>query len=292
MAKSKNHATKGVPMGDRGQFSNRDDELCKKYTVSFIAINDIETEGQLVRAEMDSDHVIELSNSIASTGLLEPIVVRRSGNKYQLIAGAHRLAACKRLNWKDIPSHVLPESNTAPVKSLALIENIIRRDLSLEEECTAIKALYDDQGLSISQICDLLGKSRTWVQKRLCALSMPEDIREVLWDGSISLQVAEILCEVQDEATRKQIANQAIFQKLGSHIVRQIVDVYKDAPSISEAVEKGIQAASEIQNAPPPSTHCAACGRLTDYRKLKAIFICIDEHDCQEYVMKKIKNAN
>src|SRR3972149_5209912 len=148
-------------------------------------------DGQMVREDMDSDHVIELANSISSHGLLEPIVVRRTAIGYQLIAGAHRLAACKRLGWGDIPANVLPETNTAPVKSLALIENIIRRDLSLQEECEAVSALHKEQSLSVNQICDLLGKSRLWTQQRLFAPSMPDDVRLPLFEGLLSMKAAE-----------------------------------------------------------------------------------------------------
>mgnify|MGYP001568699457 CR=1 FL=1 len=292
MSKPKKSKTKGVTTGEPRPEGDWYIERESAYQVRFISVTSINTENQLVRADMDSDHVIELSNSIAANGLLEPIVVREYRGGYQLIAGAHRLAACKRMGWSEIPAHILPVSNTAPIKSLALIENIIRRDLSLEEECAALKTLSEEQGLSTNQICDLLGKSRIWVQKRLFAPTMPDDVRQPLWDGLLSFPVAEILCEVEDEGTRKQLVNQAVYQKLGSHAIRQIVDVYREAPTLSEAVQQGIQAAKEIQNAPPPSTHCGACGRRKEYTRLKPIFICIDVDDCQSSIMREVHNAD
>lgn len=292
MKKPKKRGTTAEAGGDEGQTVDWLSEADRKYQIALIDVMAIITEGQLVRAEMDSDHVIELSNSIASHGLLEPIVVRRTAIGYQLIAGAHRLAACKRLGWSDIPANVLPESNTAPIKSLAIIENIIRRDLSLEEECQAIMTLSEEQKLSVSQICDLLGKTRLWVQQRLFAPTMPPDVREPLFEGLLSMKAAEIICEVEDEGIRKQIVNQTIYQKLGSHAVRQVVNIYKEAPSISAAVDAGIQAAREVGNYPPPSTHCGACGRKVDYRYLKAVFICTDEMDCSQHVLKEAENAN
>lgn len=292
MTKPKKDKTAGMVGGEDGQTVDWLSEADRTFQIGMIAVTAIITEGQLVRVDMDSDHVIELSNSISSHGLLEPIVVRRTAIGYQLIAGAHRLAAVKRLGWTDIPANILPASNTAPVKSLALIENIIRRDLSLEEECTALTTLLEEQKLSINQICDLLGKSRLWVQQRVYAPSMPADVREPLYEGLLSMKSAEIICEVEDEGIRKQIVNQTIYQKLGAHAVRQVVNVYKEAPSISAAVDAGLAAAREVCNMPPPSTHCGACGRKVDYRYLKPIFICVDEFDCQAHVVKGLENAD
>lgn len=292
MNKPKKEQPDGEVGGGYGQTVDWLSDASRAYQIAMIDVNAVITEGQMVRVEMDSDHVIELSNSIAAHGLLEPIVVRRTPIGYQLIAGAHRLASCKRLGWTEIPANVLPESNTAPVKSLALIENIIRRDLSLEEECAAVAALHDEQKLSVSQICDLLGKTRLWTQQRIFAPTMPADVREPLFEGLLSMKSAEIICEVEDEGIRKQIVNQAIYQKLGVHAVRQVVNIYKEAPSISAAVDIGIQAAREVGNMPPPSTHCGACGRKIDYRYLKAVFICVDEFDCQAQVAKEVELAN
>jgi len=292
MNKRKKEESAPPVRGGDGQTVDWLSEADRKFQIGMIDVTAIITDGQLVREDMDSDHVIELANSISAHGLLEPIVVRRTAIGYQLIAGAHRLAACIRLGWGDIPANVLPETNTAPIKSLALIENIIRRDLSLQEECEAVSALHKEQKLSVNQICDLLGKSRLWTQQRLFAPSMPEDVRLPLFEGLLSMKAAEMICEVEDEGIRKQITNQTIYQKLGAHAVRQVVDIYKEAPTISAAVDAGIAAAREVGNMPPPSTHCGACGRKVDYRYLKAVFICVDEFDCQAHVMKGIENAN
>lgn len=292
MVKTNRNAPLDVPTPDVCAQTNINTENKQHYQNGIIPIDKIVTEGQLIRFDMDSDHVIELSTSIAVNGLLEPIVVRPSGNQYQLIAGAHRLAACKRLGWQSIPCTILSDSNTAPIKSLALIENIIRRNLSLEEECDAVKTLLETQNLSINQICDLLGKSRLWVQQRIAATTMPADVREPLFEGLLSMKVAEQLCEVTDESARKYITNQAIYQRLGSHAVGQIIQIYHDTPSISAAVEKGIQTAKEIQATPPPQTNCGACGRKIPYAKMRAIFICIDETDCSQYIQGAVDNAD
>jgi len=267
-------------------------EGSRTFQVELITVDLIRTEDQLVRIEMDSDHVIELSNSISVNGLLEPIVVRQTGDYYQLIAGAHRLAACKRIGWSLIPANILPESNETPIKSLALIENIVRRDLSLEEQCLAVQTLHEEQNLSVSQICDLLGKTRLWVQQRIFAPKMPADVRDPLFEGMLSMKVAEMICEVDDEGVRKTITNQAIYQKLAAHAVRQVVDLYKETPSIGAAIEKGLQSAAEIQSAPAPTTQCGACGQRKDYRKLRPIFICLNDQECQSHIMQEVKNAD
>ena len=116
-----------------GKTQNRDkNALTNSETeIQDIPLVDIHTEGQSVRAAQDDDHVVELAMSISKHGLLEPIVVRgRDEGGYQLLAGFHRLAAFARLNKKTIPA-ILSKNQATPTKVIALIENIIRRDMSL-----------------------------------------------------------------------------------------------------------------------------------------------------------------
>ena len=214
--------------------------------IQAIRIYLIKTADQMVRVSMDDDHVIELSNSIAKLGLLQPIVVESmNGGVYQLIAGAHRLAACKRLNWTHIPANIRTPNESAPVKGLALVENIIRRDMSLQEECTAVKTLSEEQEMSTSQICQLLGRGKDWVNKRLAAPNFPDKIRDALFDNMITMSIAEEIASVDDPAFQNIVLNEAIYAKRTLFEVKSMVETFKAIPSISNAVEAGLQKAEE-----------------------------------------------
>lgn len=214
-----------------------------------IKVSLIDTEGQSVREMIESDHVVELAMSIAKHGLLEPIVVRRKNeNKYQLLAGLHRLCAFVRLKKETIPANVI-ENEETPTKAIALVENIVRKDMSLDEEVKAIEYLYKEEKLSPSQICDLIGKSREWVDKRLWVPNLPEDIKQELLDGRISIKHAEVLSKIEDKSARAYILNAAIQQKLTARQTDDLARVYLDTPSIPDAIEKGLEEAQKIQAA-------------------------------------------
>lgn len=240
-----------------------------------IPINNIITEGQLIRAEMDDDHVIELSNSIAKVGLLQPVVVRLlHKSKYQLLAGAHRLAACRRLGWTHIPAVVRVLDMDEPVKGIALIENIIRKDMSLPEECEAVRVLTQEQGLSVSQVCQLIGRTREWINRRLMAPGLPENVRVALFDGLISLKVAEIIGQVDDEGARNCILNEAIYAKRTASEIQYMAETFKAVPSISQAVEAAVQKASEVSAQAVPQKACDYGREVIPMHEMRVLWVC------------------
>jgi ParB family chromosome partitioning protein len=240
-----------------------------------IPIDKIITEGQSVREAQDDDHVVELAMSIAKHGLLEPIVVRKmeDGN-YQLLAGFHRLAAMTRLKRKTITAHVLDE-NQAPVKAIALIENIVRKDMTLKEEVEAVTYLNQEEGLSTSSICELLGKSRDWVDKRLMIPHLPKDIMDELLDGRISIKHAEILGQIEDPATRKSITVSTIQNKLSTRDVQELAKLYMAPYNIEDAVETGLEKIEEQRRAPTPTRQCAVCGQHKPLSEITWVPVCL-----------------
>ncbi len=243
--------------------------------VQTIRISLINTDGQMVRSGMDDDHVIELSNSIAKLGLLQPIVVEPiEGGLYQLIAGAHRLAACKRLNWTHIPANIRTLNESAPIKGLALVENIIRRDMSLQEECSAVKILTEEQGLSLSQICQLLGRGKDWVNKRLAAPNFPDKIRDALFDGMIILSVAEEIASVDDPGFQNIVLNEAIYAKRTLFEVKSMVETFRAVPSISDAVEAGLAKAEETRGKGVPTKACEYNHEVVKLSGMRLLWLC------------------
>lgn len=248
-----------------------------EMVVKQIRIDRIDTTGQMVRAGMDDDHVIELSNSIGKIGLLEPIVVEPAGvGRFQLIAGAHRLMACQRLNWTHIPANVRPADKANPVKGLALVENLIRRDMSLREECEAIRILTTEQEMSVSQVCQLLGRGREWVNKRLVAPTYEENLREALFAGLVSLAAAEEIATVEDVGAQNVILNEVIYGKRGLHETKSLVETYKAVPSIGEAVAAGLRTAGEIQATRAPKKACEYKGEVVRISDMKLLWLCAE----------------
>jgi len=261
----------------------------KNNNYSTISIETVEVEGQSVRASMDDDHVVELAMSISKHGLLQPIVVRKKDDGgYQLEAGFHRLAACSRLGWKEIPAHIRTDS-TSPVRAVALVENIVRRDMSLDEEVKAVNFLNSDEGLSPSSICDLLGKSRGWVDQRLAIPNYPEDVKQELLDGNLSIGKAEIISKLKEDGTRALVINQVISAKLTQKQAGDLIEMYLAAPSIQSAVEAGMEKAQEIQDTTKSYRKCELCGRIRELMEIKFIAVCVDAGSCNETVIRELK---
>ncbi len=247
----------------------------KKFVQEYlnIPLTSIVTDGQSVRSATDDDHVIELAVSIMSHGLLEPIVVRPlKDGKYQLLAGFHRLCAFHRIKEETIPA-VIHQDTKTPTKVIACVENIVRRSMTLAEEITAVTQFYEVEKMSPSQICELLGKSRAWVDQRLMIPHLYEDIVQDLLEGRISIKHAEELQKIDDRSTRAYVLNQIQTSRLSSRQTAELVNIYLDTPSIQSAIEEGLKTAAQIQDT-KLYRKCASCGKTQLIENLSYVAIC------------------
>jgi ParB/RepB/Spo0J family partition protein len=144
------------------------------------------------RRSINALNTRELANSMASDGLLQPIVVKElvgdDMHKYKLIAGFRRTTAAKYLGWEEIDA-VIKDSSMSELDTfkINLIENIQRKELTFQEEAFALQIFFD-QGLSEMDACDLLDKSRGWIQARFIMLKLPEEILSVIHEIDIVQQ--------------------------------------------------------------------------------------------------------
>jgi ParB family transcriptional regulator, chromosome partitioning protein len=172
------------------------------------------------RESFESEPLEELKKSIVRHGVLQPIVVRRVGDQFHLIAGERRWRACRDLGLKTIPATVR-ESTPDESLELALIENIQRQNLNPIEEARAYRKLVDQLGLTAEQIADHLGKSRPFVANRIRLLELEPPILDAVSRGTITAGHARALLGIKDPAERK-----AAFVALleGGGTVRQVED--------------------------------------------------------------------
>jgi len=239
-----------------------------------VEIKKIESKGQSVRNEKDDDHVRELAANIQSVGLLQAIVVEKNGEKFKLIAGFHRLMACKQLGFKQIEANVIKIGEASSVISLAATENILRKQMTLEEECDAVCMLNTKEKRSPGEICVIFSKSRAWVDRRLMAKGLPEPVRKRLFDGDIKIGVAELVGGIQEESIRNEALWQAHIQKLTVSQVRDLIKIYEDAPSIQTAIEAGEKEIAKVFQKATPVRKCDACTEEKEYGELVNIWVC------------------
>ena len=184
------------------------------------------------RTQMDDERIEELARSIRSHGIIQPIVVRRAGDRYEIVAGERRWRASQRAGLLKVPVVVrdVPEDR---MLAAALIENIQREDLNPIEEAHAYRRLADEFHLTQEQIAEAVGKDRSSVANMLRLLKLPVEVRESLAAGVLTMGHARALAGISDEALLLRLARDVIARQLS---VREAETLIRKATS--PAVEK------------------------------------------------------
>lgn len=175
-----------------------------------IAISDILPDPAQPRRHFDSDKLDELADSIARRGVLQPIVVRPSGDKFRIVAGERRWRAAQRAHLHQIPA-IVREFDESTTLEVALIENIQRADLNAIEEGEAYKRLIDQFGHSQDALSKIVHKSRSHVANLMRLLDLPEAVRLAVADGRLSMGHARALLGASDpEALARQVIDDGL----------------------------------------------------------------------------------
>lgn len=165
------------------------------------------------RRDFDEDSLAELSASIRSQGLVQPIVVnRRPGGQYLIVAGERRWRASKLAGLEFVPVVELSVSDDRHLLELALVENLQREDLNPVEEALAYRTLSDDFGLSQSQLSDRVGKARSTVANALRLLNLPEAVLDHLRRGELTAGQARPLLALEGASAQVAMARRAVAE--------------------------------------------------------------------------------
>jgi ParB family transcriptional regulator, chromosome partitioning protein len=174
------------------------------------------------RKRFDEVKLEELANSIREHGVVEPILVRREGAKYRIVAGERRWRAAQRAGLKEIPA-IVREATDREAFELALIENIQRADLNAIEEAEAYQALVDEHGLTQEALAGRVGKERSSVANALRLLKLPEEVRDAVRGGALDMGHARALLGVDDLEALRKAAQRAIREKLSVRATEALV---------------------------------------------------------------------
>jgi ParB family transcriptional regulator, chromosome partitioning protein len=186
------------------------------------------------RREMDQAHLAELAASLRSTGLIQPIVVRRTETGYQLIAGERRFRAAKLAGLKSIPA-IVRDVDSFTQAQMALVENIQREDLNPIDRAQAYRALINQLGLTHQELSQRLGEDRTVITHHVRLLDLAESVREMIRSGKLSLGHAKLLAGVEDILEQQRLAELCVAQELSVRNLERLLagDEGNAAPSRS-----------------------------------------------------------
>ena len=193
-----------------------------------IAVHLIEPSPYQFRKEITSDQLSELAESIRSEGLLQPIVVRKQGEKFQLIAGERRWRAFQLLKIKSIPARIVEASNASSA-ALGLIENLQREGLNPIEEAHGYASLIRDFDLTQETAAERVGKGRASVANSLRLLSLDSDLQGYVAKNMLSVGHAKVLLGVEDSAQRAMLGRRIIEEGLSVRVTEKLAITAKSA---------------------------------------------------------------
>jgi ParB family chromosome partitioning protein len=210
-----------------------------------IPVSSIVPSPYQARREISADQLTELTESIRSEGLLQPIVVRKVEDKYQLIAGERRWRAFQVLKLKTIPARLVSASNASSA-AIGLIENLQREGLNPIEEAYGYASLIRDFDLTQEQAAERVGKSRAGVANTLRLLSLDAEMQGFISKGLLSVGHAKVLLGVEDAAQRGVIARRVIEQGLSVRATEKLVTQKKrDISAPGVAAVRSVPAAEQ-----------------------------------------------
>ena len=214
-------------------------EESQKEAIAFLNIDAIHDNSQQPRTNYDVATMEELKASIKEKGLLQPLLVRKIDEGYEVIAGERRLRAARALALKDVPVVVKNVSDDEAL-ILALIENIQREDLNVIEEANAYKKLMTTYSLTYEQVAQSVGKDSSTVNNILRLLKLPGDIQEKVVSGELSMGHARALVGVENAQVQKELFVRVLTKKIS---VRELEHLIRTA-SLGRSVKKNNKKAS------------------------------------------------
>ena len=165
------------------------------------------------RQSFPEEKIGELTQSIKTYGLLHPIIVRRAGRAYQIVAGERRVIACRNLGWKTIPA-IVKELSDSAVAAMALIENLQRENLGYLDEAAGYARLIQTFNLTQEVLAQRLGKSQSTIANKMRLLKLPEEVKDLLVKEQLSERHARALLRLNSAEQQKKMVQEIIQRDL------------------------------------------------------------------------------
>lgn len=197
-----------------------------------IAVSDIIPNPLQPRKTFDADKLAELTESIKEHGVIQPLIVRKNGAKYEIVAGERRWRAAKTAKLKTVPV-IVREYDNAKMAEIALVENIQRHDLNAIEEAEGIKRLMNEFGFNQEQAAKKIGRSRTAVTNILRLLNLPASVREAVSRETLTMGQVRPLLSLENAQEQEKLARIIAEQGLSARAVEEIVKKIKNGEEIT-----------------------------------------------------------
>lgn len=219
-----------------GALLSPDREVPVTQPSHLVPINSIDPNPLQPRTYFDEAKLAELAQSITENGLVQPLVVRKKGPRYELIAGERRWRAAQSVGLSEVPITVLDVPDDKLLE-LALIENIQREELNPIEEAQAYQKLIETIGLTQDVLAKRVGRDRSYITNYLRLLRLPEDLQKLVQQGELSTGHARTILALTDEGAQRKLA-------------RKITEEHLSVREVERLVREGAPAAERVKAAP------------------------------------------
>ena len=245
------------------------------------------------RKQFDADELKSLGESIKTHGVLQPLVVRKVGNEFQLIAGERRLRAAQAAGMTDVPVHVV-EFNDQEVFEAALVENIQRSDLNAIEKAQGFKDYLDRFKITQDQLGAKLGMDRTTISNLLGLLNLPISVQDAVRLGQITLGHAKIIKGVADSTRQVELCKETILKNLSVHALEAVVKQQRQLEAEAAAAALNAADAEEAKAAPNPNktAHVAALENELRHKLSLRVEIKVKSKEKGQFVLGFDSNAD
>ncbi|SHI36985.1 chromosome partitioning protein, ParB family [Dethiosulfatibacter aminovorans DSM 17477] len=225
MASKRKALGKGLSALINEEFDKIDENSIVNIGVDLIKSNPLQP-----RKNFDEEKIDELSKSIERHGVIQPVIVKKSGMHYQLIAGERRWRAARQAGLKEIPSIVRDIDNRSQ-EEIALIENIQREDLNSIDEAVAYKVVMDRYDITQEEVSTMVGKSRVYVTNIMRLLKLPDYVQKYIMNGDMTTGHGKALAgigEKEIKAVTDRILKEDLSVRETEKIVRELKNGKKD----------------------------------------------------------------
>lgn len=258
-----------------------------KETIRKVDLSLLDEPKGIVRMEINQEYISELAQSISEIGLLQPILVRPDGERYEVVFGHRRFLACKLAGLDQISALVRNMTDEEAAIARAT-ENLAREDLTPIEEAATYRDLIDVYGMTVDRVARKVGITPGTVKRRLDLLKMPPELQKAVHTKLISMTVAEELWGIDDAASLDYYLSFAIDGGCTKETARQWCKEFKDARRRSFTTGGGSGGELSPLEPRPHYVTCDICLEPARIEETKAFMVC---SVCQELISKKHKEV-
>lgn len=260
-------------------------EKSKRDIYKRIPLNKIDPPKVVDRVEIYQQTIDELAASIAEIGLLQPLLLNITGERFEVVFGHRRFLAAKKLGWSKIPARTV-EYTPGQVSIARATENLQREGLTPMEEGRAYSRLVNELGLKVSEVSKKTGKSPGVIKRRIELLRMPESFQRALHAQKVSVGVAEELWSCPDSDHREYLLEMAVDHGITTIIARQWVQDFRKAVRKQTGDVEGEGQGANVSFDEKIYRSCGACTGPVELSQIKEIRCC---PTCYDKLMKAFK---